>query len=126
MSNLGIVILILSCTILWQFRIVLLLIFSDTISATILNALTEFWQEKFKLNRSKAVGINLLTVAIALTLLAVFIVPTFISQFQELISLIPKANQKIAAILANPPSWLPISQVESLPTIEDIYEGVAF
>lgn len=125
MGNLGIVLLILSCTILWQFRIVLLLIFSAIISATILNALTEFWQKKLKLSRSMAVAVNLCTVAIAITLLAIFIVPTFISQFQELISLIPRANQEIAAILANPPSWLPISQVESLPTIEDIYEGVA-
>ena len=125
MSNLSIVLLILSCTILWQFRIVLLLIFSAIISATILNALTEFWEKKLKVNRSKAVAINLTSVLIAIALLAVFIVPTFISQFQELISLIPKANQKIATILANPPSWLPISQVESLPTMEDIYKEIA-
>ena len=125
MSNFGIVLFLLSCVILWQFRIVLLLIFSAIIFATILNALTEFWQNTFKLDRSQAVAINLLTVAIAIALLLVFILPTFISQFQELISLIPRANRRIADLLANPPSWLPISEVDSLPTIEDIYDGIA-
>ena len=138
MSNFGIVILLLSCIVLWQFRLILLLIFGAIISATILNALTEFWQNKFSLNRNRAVAINLLTVVIAIALLLVFILPTFISQFQELISLIPRANSKIAEILANPPDWLPISgdwlkspdwlpisEVESLPTIEDVYDGIA-
>ena len=120
---LGLVSLIISLIILWQFRQILLLVFTAIVLATALNSIVRFLVRKFKLSRGKSILITLVGVVFASTLFVVFIFPPFIDQFQQLIQLIPTGFQKLLVWLNssidNLPAWLPKSDLK-LPGFSEI------
>ncbi|MGK7892899.1 MAG: AI-2E family transporter [Xenococcus sp. (in: cyanobacteria)] len=120
---LGLISLIISVIILWQFRQILLLVFTAVVLATALNSIVRFLVRKFNLSRSKSILITLVGVVFVSTLFVVFIIPPFIDQFQELIQLIPTGFQKLLvwlnSLMDNLPAWLPESDL-TLPSFSEI------
>ena len=122
----GLLSLIISLVILWQFRQILLLVFTAIVLATALNNLVRSLVSKFNLSRGKSIAITLVVVFLASTLFVLFVVPPFIDQFQELLQLIPVGiehfGEWLDSLMKNPPPWFPLSELESLPSFAEFYQ----
>ena len=126
---LGFLGLIISLIILWQFRQVLLLVFTAVVLATALNSIVRALVGKFNLSRGKSILITLIGVLIASTLFVIFIIPPFVAQFQELIKLVPVGFQRLVvwvnSFMKNPPPWFPELDLELGPNFFEISQKLS-
>lgn len=93
---LGLSSLIIAGYLLWQIRQLLLLVFMAIVLTTALNRLVRSL-ERFNIQRKAAVILTILSAFLLTVLFFWLIVPPFIEQFQNLISLLPKAVSRIQA-----------------------------
>ena len=125
---LGLISLIISLIILWQFRQILLLVFTAIVIAIALNSLVRSLVRKFKFTRGTSILITLVGVLLASTLFVIFIIPPFIEQLQELFKLIPVGFDKLVvwvnSFIKNPPPWFPEIDLELLPNLNEIYQQI--
>jgi predicted PurR-regulated permease PerM len=91
---LGFLSLILALIILWQIRQVLLLVFAAIVLSTALNSLVRRLRRS-GLHRSRAVMLTLGITVLVTILFVALIVPPFISQFLQLIELLPKGFDRV-------------------------------
>ena len=126
---LGLLGLIVSLAGLWQFRQIVLLVFTAVVLATVLNSLVRWLGRKFNLSRGQSIQITLVGLLLASTLFFIFIIPPFLKQFLQLIKLIPLGFQQLVVwingLIQNPPSWFPqsdldLSNLELLPNFSEI------
>ena len=126
---LGLISLIISLVILWQFRQILLLVFTAVIIAIALNSIVRSLVKKFHLSRGTSILIALVGVLLASTLFVIFIIPLFVNQLQELIKLIPVGFEKLVlwinSFIENPPPWFPEFDLELLPNLTEIYQQLS-
>ena len=119
--------LVISLVILWQFRQILLLIFTAMVLAIALNSLVRRIVRKFGILRSRAVPMALALVLLGGILLIVLVVPQFINQFQQLLQEIPKGFEQfvhwVDDQLDNPPTWLPNRDLER-PDLSDLIQQI--
>jgi predicted PurR-regulated permease PerM len=108
---LGFLIFLCSLYILWQIKDLLLLIFTAIIFTTALNRLVRYLYQKFGIRRKLGIVIVLVIVFLIVTLFSFLIIPPFVEQFQELISLLPEIGEKLRNELVDLRSqyfqWLP-------------------
>uniref|UniRef100_A0ACD5GV33 AI-2E family transporter n=1 Tax=Desertifilum tharense IPPAS B-1220 TaxID=1781255 RepID=A0ACD5GV33_9CYAN len=101
--------LIVSLIVLWQFRNILLLVFTAIVLAIALNSLVRFLNRRCNIPRGAAVWVALLLVLIGFSILMGLILPLFISQFQQLILLVPQGVERFIIWanrnITNPPTW---------------------
>ncbi|MEM8720804.1 MAG: AI-2E family transporter [Cyanobacteria bacterium P01_G01_bin.39] len=125
-DGLGLLSLIISLVILWQFRQILLLVFTAIVVATALNNLVRSLVRRFNLSRGKSIAFVLIGILLALIAFMLFVVPPFINQFQELLKLIPVGFERLGEwldnVVQNLPAWFPESQLESLPSFDEFYQ----
>jgi predicted PurR-regulated permease PerM len=115
--------------ILWRFRQIVLLIFAAVVLTIALNSLVRRFTRIYGWNRLQAIaataGLVLLGGAIFLGL----VLPLFISQFQELLELIPRGFEQLLLwmeqFLANPPDWFPEQDLQFLPEFADLIQQAA-
>lgn len=123
----GFLCFILALLILWQFRQIVLLIFTAIILAIALNSLVR-WLQRFRLKRGIAAILALSLVVLFGTLFFSLVMPPFLTQFQQLIELAPRGfNQFIRWIdqlLENPPVWFPQDLEFRVPTIPEIAQQI--
>lgn len=121
---LGLLSLVASTIILWQFRQILLLVFTAVVLATALNSLVRLLGRKFNLSRDKSILATLVLVFVISILLIIFIIPPFVNQFQELIQLIPIGFRQLLqwgnSFIENPPLWFPEFDSKLLPNVSEI------
>ncbi|MGC9503429.1 AI-2E family transporter [Baaleninema sp.] len=123
---------VISITILWQFRQVLLLVFTAMVLAIALNSLVR-WIQRFghrrgiAIDRGQAVLLSLLLVLLFGILFIGLVVPPFVEQFQQLLELVPVGWQRFLAwldgVLQNPPNWLNLEEI-NLPNFTDLTRQV--
>lgn len=106
----GLLVLIICLYVLWEIRKLLLLVFAAIVFATSLNQLVRWFSKKLKLPRFWSVLLSL-AVFSAITIGFFFlIVPPFITQFQELIDLFPRAidiwSTRFRQLPNDLPTWL--------------------
>ena len=133
-DSVGFLVLVISLIILWQFRQILLLVFTAVVLAIALNSLVRRIVKGLRILRSGAVLIALGLVLLGGALLMVLVVPQFINQFQQLLEKIPKGFEQfvdwVDALMHNPPVWLP--NPEEMPDLSDLiqqigaFAGIAF
>ncbi len=120
----GLIALIFSLVILWQFRQIMLLVFTATVLAIALNSLVRFLMYKLRLQRVWAVPLTLLSVLVGMALFVGLVVPPFVDQFQQLILLVPKGIDRLLQwgdeYIQNPPPWIPQPNLEDLPSFSDV------
>jgi len=115
--------------ILWQFRQILLLIFAAVVITIALNSLVRRFCQIYGWPRSRSVLVTASLVLLGGVIFLGLVLPLFISQFQELITLIPKGFDQLTiwfeAFRANPPAWFPEQDLQFLPALTDLLGQVA-
>lgn len=122
--------LVIALIILWQFRQILLLIFTAVVLAIILNNLVRRIVSKLRIRRILAVPLVLGLVVLGGTLLMVLVVPQFANQFQQLLQTVPEGFQEfgiwINAFIENLPDWLPKQELETPDVANQIQQVITF
>ncbi|MGC9527859.1 MAG: AI-2E family transporter [Limnospira sp.] len=118
--------LAIALVILWQFRQILLLLFTSIVLAIALNSLVR-WLQKFGLERGKAVLLALAIVVLFGILFLSLVMPPFLNQFEQLIQLVPVGYEQfirwVDTFLDNPPGWMPEINLE-LPNVPQLARQV--
>jgi len=122
----------IALVILWQFRQILLLVFTAIVLSIALNSLVRRIQNfaarrETIVKRGQAVFLSLVLVLLFGTLFVGLVVPPFVKQFQQLIDLIPVGWQQfllwIDRTVENPPPWLDLEAIE-MPDFSDFTRQV--
>ncbi|MGJ3245383.1 MAG: AI-2E family transporter [Elainellaceae cyanobacterium] len=125
----GLLCVIAALVILWQFRQILLLVFTAVVLAIALNALVRQIIRRFRVTRGNAVLIALSLVVLGTAVCIGIIVPLFVNQFQQLIQVLPEGFRQFINWLnqwiENPPNWLPMPDVRLLPNFSDLIQQAA-
>ncbi|MBD2482288.1 AI-2E family transporter [Planktothrix sp. FACHB-1365] len=118
----GFLCLIIALIILWQFRQILLLLFTSVVFSIAINSLVRRIQ-RFGLKRGWAVVLSLALIVFMGVVLISVVLPPFLDQFQELIKLVPIGYDNLRIwvnqLIENPPSWLPKLDIE-LPNVTQL------
>lgn len=93
----GFLAIIISLYILWRIKQVLLLAFAAVVFATAINQLVKLLQTKFKLNRKAAIAISVSGVLTFIIGFIALVIPPFIEQFQELVTLVPDGLEQLSS-----------------------------
>ncbi|MGJ3254498.1 MAG: AI-2E family transporter [Elainellaceae cyanobacterium] len=125
----GLLCVIAALVILWQFRQILLLVFTAVVLAIALNALVRHIIRRFRVARGSAVLIALSLVVLGTAVCIGIIVPLFVNQFQQLLQVLPEGFRQFINWLnqwiENPPNWLPMPDVGLLPNFSDLIQQAA-
>lgn len=116
---LGFISLILCLVILWQIRQLLLLLFAAIVVANALNHLANWFQSK-QIKRGYAIA---LSVSLLISILGIFgwlIIPPFIPQFQELLTLMPQGINRLISWLKTILTRVDPQLINSLPNLQQI------
>ncbi|WP_008309892.1 AI-2E family transporter [Leptolyngbya sp. PCC 6406] len=107
----GLICLLIALAILWRFRQIVLLLFAAMVIAIALNSIVRRFVRQFRIPRGQAVALTLGLVFFSLVLFVVLVLPLFISQFEQVLELVPKGFNRLrewgTALLNDPPLWLP-------------------
>ena len=122
--------LLIALVILWRFRQIVLLLFAAVVIAIALNSLVRRLVHQLGVTRSRAVWLTGLIVLAALGLLGVLVLPLFITQFEQLLQLVPKGFNRLrewgTVALDDPPQWLPQQLTPTeLPQLSDLIQQFA-
>jgi predicted PurR-regulated permease PerM len=121
---LGLISLILVLIILWQIHQILLLAFAAIVLATALNTLV-YRLRRLGVRRSRAVMVTLGLTVLVTGLFVALIVPPFISQFLQLIELLPRGFDRVVTWFDRQLTLLPpwLAAIE-LPTTERLTQDL--
>lgn len=117
----GLVALLISLYIAWRIRQVLLLLFLAVILATALNRLVRRFRQSGAKRSLAAVLAVLLSVGILAILLGI-IVPPFIDQVNQMITLVPVGLERLRIWLVMMQDQVPGSILEDLPRVDTIIQ----
>lgn len=119
----GLVFLGIALLILWQFRQILLLLFTAVVLATALNSLVRWLINRLQVKRGIAVLMAMVIVLLGTVLFVGLVMPPFIQQFQQLLQLVPVGFTRFSIwldrLLKEPPDWL-LQQNLQLPRLGDV------
>ncbi|MEL6440987.1 MAG: AI-2E family transporter [Cyanobacteria bacterium J06621_8] len=93
----GFLAIVIALYILWRIRQVLLLAFAAVVFATAINQLVKILRQQFKLSRKLAIIIAVSSVLIFLAGFTALVIPPFIDQFQELVTLVPIGLEQLSS-----------------------------
>jgi len=121
---LGLIVLIASLYVLWEIRLLLLLIFTAIVFATALNGVTRRLQSLGV--RRKLAAFTTLTFAVLFSILFfVLIVPPFVAQFEKLLDLVPAVFSRIVfeidGLEERLPGWVTLPSIsEIIPQLQPV------
>jgi predicted PurR-regulated permease PerM len=119
---LGLFCLIISLYVLWEIQQLLLLVFTAVVFTIALNRVTCYLQ-RFGIKRHIAIALTLIATIIIITLFFILVVPPFITQFQNLIALLPRVWDRLRAeLLILEKQQLQIDWLPPLPTVPDLLD----
>ncbi|NET59135.1 MAG: AI-2E family transporter [Symploca sp. SIO2E6] len=123
----GFLCLMIALSIMWQFRQILLLIFTAVVLATALNDLVRRLTKRLRIRRPWAVLLVLSLLLVFGILFVGLVMPPFIEQFQELIKLLPKGFEQfvdwVNSLIEELPDWFPEQDLE-LPSISELTQQI--
>lgn len=108
--------------ILWEIRQVLLLVFAAVVFATALNSLVRRLQRE-GIKRGAAIALSIGIFVIFLIAFVGLIVPPFVSQFQQLVELVPRGLASLQKRFQDMQGMLPGSS-QYLPGIDDLVRQI--
>lgn len=114
--------LVISLYILWEIRQALLLVFAAVVFATALNSLVRRLQ-RAGLKRSGAVALSIIVFVLLLLVFIGLIVPPFISQFQQLVELVPKGLDNLQNRFQDMQGMIP-GYSQYLPGVDDLIRQI--
>ena len=120
----GFLAIIIALYILWRIKQVLLLAFAAIVFATTINQLVKLLQNKFKFSRKIAIAISVSGVLLFIGGFIALIVPPFIDQFQELITLVPVGLEQVSSWNEWLHNLLPNRLIEDVRGLESLTQNV--
>mgnify|MGYP006280938799 CR=1 FL=1 len=115
--------------ILWRFRQIVLLIFAAMVLTIALNSLVRRFTRIYSWTRLQAIAATAGLVILGGSIFLGLVLPLFISQFQQLIELIPRGIEQlllwIDQFLENPPDWFPEQDLRFIPEFTDLIQQAA-
>lgn len=125
----GLICFIVAIAILWRFREIVLLVFMAGVLAIALNGLVRQLMQRLAWSRGQAVLATLLGVTLVGALGLALILPPFIRQFEQLLTLIPLGITDLATAISqwlrNPPRWFPAIAPAWVPDPTQLWQQVA-
>lgn len=120
----GFLAILIALYILWRIKQVLLLAFAAIVFATAINQLVKLLQQKFKLSRKHAIAISVTGVLTFLIGFIALVIPPFVEQFKELVTLVPIGLEQ----LSNWNKWLhnllPNELIEDVRSLESVTQNI--
>ena len=120
----GFLSIIIALYILWRIKQVLLLAFAAVVFATAIDQLVKFLQRKFRLERERAIAISVTLVLVFVIGFVALVIPPFIQQFRELISLAPVAIEQIGNLNEWLRNFLPQNVIEEFRGLESLGQNI--
>ena len=116
---LGFIAFILCLLVLWQIRQLLLLLFAAIVVANALNHLANWFQSK-QIKRGYAIALSVSLLISSLVIFGWLIVPPFIPQFQELLTLMPRGIERLISWLRSSVSTIDPQLIHALPNLQQL------
>ncbi|WP_319421628.1 AI-2E family transporter [Pleurocapsa sp. FMAR1] len=120
----GFLAILIALYILWRIKQVLLLAFAAVVFATAINQLVKLLQAKFKLNRRIAIAISVGGILIFIVGFIALVIPPFIEQFKELVTLVPDGLEKLNGWNKWLRNFLPNRLIEDFQGIEALTQNL--
>jgi len=120
----GFLAIIIALYILWQIKQVLLLAFAAIVFATAINQLVKLLQKKFNLNRKIAIAISVSGVLTFIIGFIALVIPAFIEQFKELITLVPIGLEQFSNLNEWLHNLLPDNLIEEVRGLESLTQNI--
>lgn len=120
----GFLAVIIALYILWRIKQVLLLAFAAVVFATVINQLVKLLQKKFKLEREAAIVISVTGVLIFLIGFIALVIPPFIEQSRELITLVPQGLDQLSSWNEWLNNLLPNNLVKDVRGLESLSQNI--
>ncbi len=121
----GFLAIIISLYILWRIKQVLLLAFAAVVFATAINQLVKLLQRQFKLTRKMAIAISVSGVLIFIAGFIALVIPPFVEQFQELVTLVPVGLEQLSSWNEWLHNLLPDELIEDVRGLESLSQNVS-
>jgi predicted PurR-regulated permease PerM len=120
----GFLAIIIALYILWQIKQVVLLAFAAVIFATAINRLVRLLQKQFKLNRKTAIAVAVGGVLVFVGIFIALVIPPFIEQFQELVTLVPVGLEQLSSWGKGLNNRLPNYLIQDFKGLEGITQNL--
>ena len=120
----GFLAIIIALYILWRIKQVLLLAFAAVVFATAINQLVKLLQKKFNLKRKTAIAISVSGVLIFIIGFIALVIPPFIEQFKELITLVPVGLEQLSSWNEWLHNLLPKNLIEEVRGLESLTQNI--
>lgn len=121
----GLVVLCVSLYILWQIRQVLLLGFTAVVLASAMNGLARQLMGKFNIRRRVAIPSVIGLLLIVVGIFGLLVIPPFVSQSQELATLVPQSIQRLTALFRWIESQIPGQNFINTNIFEDFSKQIS-
>ena len=120
----GFLAIVIALYILWRIKQVLLLAFAAVVFATAINQLVKILQKQFKLTRKVAITTSVSGVLIFIAGFIALVIPPFIEQFQELVTLVPVGLEQLSSWNEWLHNLLPDELIEDVRGLESLTQNV--
>ncbi len=120
----GFLAIVIALYILWRIKQVLLLAFAAVVFATAINQLVTLLHQQFKLTRKIAIAISVSGVLIFIVGFIALVIPSFIEQFQELVTLVPVGLEQLSSWNEWLHNLLPDELIEDVRGLESLTQNV--
>ncbi|MEM7592924.1 MAG: AI-2E family transporter, partial [Cyanobacteria bacterium P01_A01_bin.83] len=120
----GFLAIVIALYILWQIKQVLLLAFASVVFATAINQLVKLMQRKLHLQRKLAIAIAVTGVLIFIVGFIALVIPPFIDQFQELVTLVPIGLEQLSSWSEWLRNLLPKSLMNEVQGFESLTQNI--
>ena len=121
----GFLAIIIALYILWRIKQVLLLAFAAVVFATAINQLVKLLKHKFGISRKAAIAISVTGVLIFVIGFTALVIPPFIDQVQELVTLVPEGLEQLSGWNQWLRNLLPANLIEDVRGLESFTQNIS-
>ncbi len=120
----GFLAIIIALYVLWRIKQVLLLAFAAVVFATAINQIVKLLQKKLSLNRKIAIAISVSGVLIFIIGFIALVIPPFIEQFRELVTLVPVGLEQLSSWNEWLNNLLPGELIDDVRGLESLTQNI--
>lgn len=120
----GFLAIIIALYILWRIKQVLLLAFAAVVFATAINQIVKKLQKNFGLSRTAAIVISVTGVLGFLVGFIALVIPPFIDQFEELVTLVPQGLEQFSTWNQWVQNLLPAELIDDVRGLESLTQNL--
>ena len=120
----GFLAIIIALYILWRIKQVLLLAFAAIVFATAINQLVKLLQHRLNIKRKVAIAISVTGVLIFVIGFIALVIPPFVDQIQELVTLVPEGLEQLSSWNEWLHNLLPGNLIDDVRGLESLSQNI--